>query len=286
MVRRRAGTVIGGILLALLLTGCTPAAERGTLLPGSPTGASYDGPLLVPGPSGAAGRAVECATEVVGWQAPSPYDAKVFGDPVDALGHGGASGQRGTPTGYQVMRQEPDTMLVGRSHDGAIRQAVVLHRGRNFQGRRGWYVESWARCDWSELPPQAARAWGIGVWTDRAGARQDTAEINSWSGPAHCDWQSMTFLHLNGGGVAIETGDLRDPADGATYIAHLFPEYAEYGAMPAADDVAVPEGAIDTGYRSDGRTLWLATDRRAAYVGRDRDHAERWPLMIQDLACA
>lgn len=73
-----------------------------------------------------------------------------------------------------------------------------MHRGPAVDGRTGWYVESWARCDWAELPPELAEALGLDVWTDASGRRVPTTRAASSRGPEHCNWDDMTFLSLNG----------------------------------------------------------------------------------------
>ena len=50
----------------------------------------------------------------------------------------------------------------------AVRVAVVLHDGPATKGAGGdgWYRESWARCDVSELPDEVAESYfGYQIWT-------------------------------------------------------------------------------------------------------------------------
>jgi hypothetical protein len=59
----------------------------------------------------------------------------------------------------------------------------------------------------------------------------------------------------------------------------------EYVDEPFRADVPFPADATDTGYSRDGRKLWLAKDRRRAYVGTS-EHAELWPVTAKPLDCA
>jgi len=49
-----------------------------------------------------------------------------------------------------------------------VKQAVIVHDGPATEGAGGpgWYVESWARCDYSELPAYFTDSIGLRIWTD------------------------------------------------------------------------------------------------------------------------
>jgi len=107
--------------------------------------------------------------------------------------------------------------------DRRVKQAMIVHRGKAVDGGTGWYVESWARCDWAELPAALGDALGLEVWTDPSGRRVATGRVVSSRGPEHCDWQDMTFLSIDGG----------DLADGQTYVEHPQSElYPGHFAVP------------------------------------------------------
>jgi hypothetical protein len=50
---------------------------------------------------------------------------------------------------------------------------------------------------------------------------------------------------------------------------------------------SLPEGATDTGFRRDGRQLWLAPEAAAYLVSlQDRADVERWPAARDAIGCA
>jgi hypothetical protein len=53
------------------------------------------------------------------------------------------------------------------------------------------------------------------------------------------------------------------------------------------DDAALPEDATSTGWRRDGRELWLA-EKEAAYLVDidDPGDVERWPAAKEPIMCA
>jgi hypothetical protein len=278
-VRRLVGTAV----LLLLLTACGPGVVDAAA-PGAPP---YDGPLFVEvtappsdedaDRSGAAGRVVDCDHGPIGASAADPYDGgEVQPSAEAALTHDVADAPRGATDGFRVSRTEPDRVLYTREIDGRVRLAYVVRHGPAVDGHTGWYVESWARCDWAEFPPATAAALGLQVWTDAAGHRVPTSRIVSEAGPEHCDWQAMTFLALDGGSLD----------GGSSYVAHPDPTYyPDYFAVPYAEGRPLPAGAVDTGYRLGDRRLWLAADRSRAYVGTAAA-VDVWPAEVQPLGCA
>ena len=159
-------------------------------------------------------------------------------------------------------------MLYTVRTDGHPRMAAVVHLGRISDGRR-WFVESWARCDFAELPGALTDAVDVLVWTDGDGDRVPTQEVVSYTGSEHCDWQSMTFL---------ETG-------GHTPVRASPPDLRDFSAEPYDQARPLSADAVDTGFERDGRHLWLSPDGRRAYVG-DHTSVELWPATTQHLGCA
>jgi hypothetical protein len=159
--------------------------------------------------------------------------------------------------------------------DTLVKEAVIVHRGRNTAGSVGWYVESWAACDPAEFPDSVDAFHGLQIWTDARGRRVPTTAVVSSGGPEHCDWQDMTFLtlgrHLQG-----------DQPSGTTYVGNADPDLSKWFAEPYRRHVNLPG---DTGYHRGDQHLWLAADRKRAYVG-DADDVELWPRMTMKLACA
>jgi hypothetical protein len=240
----------------------------------------YDGPLYVSGAAanhpeaGAAGNLVDCRTwGNGGFSAAQVYDGGATADSPDqaleVARHEGGFG--GVQDGLQVAAREGDRVLYVVKVQGVVKQAVIVHNGpaTDGAGGPGWYVESWATCDYSELPRSFTDSIGLHIWTDAAGAPEPTTTIASWRGPEHCDWQSMTFLDL---------GD-------AVYVRDPQPELADYFAGPYRAHTDLPAVRVATGYQRDGQRLWLSADRQVAYVGTESD-VEAWPRTVKPLLCA
>ena len=177
----------------------------------------------------------------------------------------------GVQDGLKVAAQTDDRVLYVVEVDGVVKQAVIVHDGPATEGAGGpgWYVESWARCDLAELPRSYTDSIGVQLWTDAAGATAPSRKVLSYVGPEHCDWQSMTFL------------ELRD----RLYVRHLDPEYAKYFVGPYRAEATLPADAEDTGFRRDGKRLWLSADGDWAYVGTP-DSVEAWPSSRKPFGCA
>jgi len=271
-------------LAAVLLVGCGQSVVVDAA-PGSPP---YEGPLHVevtaaPGDenadrSGAAGQVVDCDAPLTGSSESEPYQAgPVSSSPAGALRRElRGYPTRGVTSGLREARREPDRVLYVYEVDRRVKQALIVHHGAALEGGSGWYVESWARCDWAELPPVLAEGLGLQVWTDAAGRRVPTSRVVSSAGPEHCGWQDMTFLEL-------ATGDLES---GQTYVEHPDPAYyPDYFTVAYAASADLPATALDTGYERDGQHLWVARDQSRAYVGT-RGSVSVWPRTVQPLGCA
>jgi hypothetical protein len=240
---------------------------------------SYDGPLYVTRadakhPSaGAAGEVIDCAT----WGDGGFSDQDVYGEGATAASADGAldvarseRGFGGVQEGLLVAKKEEDRILYVLDVAGQLKQAVIVRNGPATEGAggAGWYVESWAHCDYSELPRSFADSIGLQIWTDSDGQPVATTTIESWVGPEHCDWQSMTFLFL---GKAVY---VRDPQ----------PELGDYFAEPYDESARLPKGALRTGFERDGQRLWLSQDKQRAFVGAAED-VEVWPRAVRELGC-
>ena len=247
---------------------------------GAPDALSRSEPLYVSrdeaqhADAGAAGDIVECYD----WGTGGFSDTAVYGEGATAdTAHQALKvatsegGFGGVQTGLSLAREEPDRALYVLEVHDVVKQAVIVHHGpaTSGAGGPGWYVESWAHCDYSELPRSFTDSLGLQIWTDASGKPQPTAAIESWTGPEHCNWQSMTFLHV---GEAVY---VRDPQPG---LGHFFAE-------PYVEQAALPAGAIDTGFERNGQQLWLSADKQRAFVG-GVDGVEMWPRTTERLACA
>lgn len=260
---------------------CVSLAACGGTQPeaGSSAEGAYDGPLHVSRedarhPSaGAAGDVVDCGA----WGDGGSSGDGVYAEGATADSPSGAlevaRSERafdGVQEGLQVAKEEEDRVLYVVEVDGVVKQAVIVHDGPATEGAGGpgWYVESWARCDYAELPRDFTDSIGLQVWTDAQGDRVPTTTIESSTGPEHCDWQSMTFLSL---------GD-------AEYVRDPQPGLEEFVAGSYQEHAVLPDDAVDTGYQRSGDHLWLSPDKARAYVGTPRD-VEVWPREVQPLGC-
>jgi hypothetical protein len=283
-MRTHARWVAGLVVLA----GC--ATPSGVVTTGEPVGRPYAGPMDLPVShadrasvverSGTAGRALECEA--------APYDGG--GADYDS---GLASVQRSAPRalanylaedggpipdrGYRVEREDDGRTLFSYDVGGRTKIALVAADDvHDYNGDEGWGIEAWAACDPSELPESVTEALGVQVWLDDSGHRVPVATVRSERGPAHCDWQDLTFLSLG--------PDRR----GAQFVRDAGGELRAFLHSAFDPRATLPENAKDTGYHRGGRRLWLAADGRAAYlvaVG-DPDDVERWPGAKDRVACS
>jgi hypothetical protein len=273
---------LAGSLVALAATASCGRGD-GLVSMGAPVGSSYDGPLYL-SPAGlergdpvkrfgAASQVVGCSTRLSGGVNVGLFDGEAGqGGPASALETADYEGvlDRGGD-GYRLARIDGSRVLFTYDVDGVTKQAVIVRNGPTID-RAGWYVESWARCDLSELR-SSEDPWGAEVWMDSDGSPAPTTAIVSYPGPEHCDWQQATFLYLD--------NDL----DGA-YVRNPPKELLRaYFAEPWEPDVALPADAIDTGYSREGNHLWLSQDRTRAYVGTPAS-VELWPQTTRRLGCA
>lgn len=271
-----------------LLAGCgdqTSVASDGSVA--SP----YQGPLVLPQDfgdrataeerSGAAGRAVECVYPV-GNGGSGDYDsglASVQDDPEAALENWleeeGAWFSGLPDQDYRVERDDGDRVMFSYDLVDKSKAVVIVSDGvHDWNDHTGWGVESWAQCDPAELPAELTEARGIGVWTDRSGVRVPTTVIQSYDGAEHCDWHDIVFLQLG-------TWE-----DGEQYLRDTEGVLSRSLRSTYDDAVPLPARAEDTGWRRDGRELWLTPDAAYLVSVDDPDDVERWPRGRERIACA
>jgi len=257
----------------------------------------YDGPMSLPidhsdeadvmARSGAAARALECTG--------TPYDGggadyadsgleSVKDDPEAALADWFA--KEGTGWGmpdseYRVERRDGDRVLFSYDAEGRTRAAVIVADGiKDWKHHTGWGVETWAQCDPSELPAAFTDRRNLGVWTDAEGRRVPVSEVLSFQGAAHCGWEDITFLRI--GEEARRVDDRLEE-----YVRDTDGELARelHGEFEAR--ASVPSTATDTGWRRDGRELWVVPDKSAAYLVSvdDSTDVERWPASTVPIGC-
>ena len=177
--------------------------------------------------------------------------------------------------GYRVERRDEDRALLSYDVGDRTKIAVVLADGiRDYRDEVGWGVVAWAECDLAELPGDVTDDLNVGIWEDASGRRLSVKRIHSFQGAEHCDWTDITFL-------MIGPGERR--AD--WYVRDTKGEFPEFLRGTFDDDATLPDDATSTGWRRNGRELWLAHDKQAAYlVGTD--DVERWPAAKEPIMCA
>jgi hypothetical protein len=255
--------LVATVVLGLLLNGCADhePADHGPDVPDS------------------AAQALGCAGPPY-LKGHGSYDTGpegVRGDALEALDQWLDEEGSGTPhVPYTETARHGGGVLLTWTVGSTVLAAYVLRDGtQDTDGNRGWGVSSYAVCDPATWPPRLSDAAGIEVWTDARGHRVPTTVIQSVPGPEHCGWQRTTFLFLGADGADGEF--YRDP-DG---------DLRQYLSGSYQADASVPADARDTGYRRDGRELWLAGDKKAAYLVAAEGDAERWPGPVgRPIRCA
>jgi hypothetical protein len=280
--------------LALVLAGC---GSGPLVVKGEPVAAPYDGPMSLPldhsddasviARSGAAGRALECAgTPYNGGGA--DYDGgleSVQDDPEAALENlftrEGVSW--GMPTeGYRIERRDDHRVLFSYDVEGQTKASFIAADGiDDWKHHTGWGIEAWAQCDPAEFPADFTDHLDLRVWTDAAGDRVPVTQIISFQGAEHCDWQDITFLRLGEDPAGVNRDRVEE------YLRDTHGKLAEHLNGEFSDHGRLPGGARDTGWRHDGRELWLVPDKSAAYlVSVDNpSDVERWPASTQPIGC-
>ncbi|MGY0019836.1 hypothetical protein ACVHNB_12740 [Streptomyces sp. YJ-C3] len=260
-------------------SGPSPAAPYGGPLKAStPSWVGEDSPLEG---GGASVRALECAGKphLAGSRAQGYSDDDSADSAKEALA---VSVTRTFGTSlpgrdYRVERRTEDRVLFSYDVGGRTRVAVIVAKDRPH--REGWVLETFAQCDPAEFRARDRERLDVRVWEDRRGRPVPTTKVSSSLGPEHCDWQSVEFLHLDAEGDPRGLGRqyFRDPERKLADLDRLTSAYAK--------DVPLPRDAVDTGYRHDGRQLWLSRDERNAYVRTADGEVERWPGTTESVAC-
>lgn len=224
--------------------------------------------------AGAAANYVECRYGISqgGWSVdfgPSGSGS----DPDGALARFLDSAHFALPArGFVAQGQDQHRVLYTYSVAGDPKTAVIVADGSKVPVgvEDGWGVETFASCDPAEFDPSIDDQLAVEIWLDAAGNRVPTFTITSRRGPAHCDWESVTFLRLE---QRQYVSDPRGVLDGVEFV------------IPFDDDVELPADATDTGYRRDGRQLWISADGSIAYLVAG-NRVEAWPSSIDPVACA
>ncbi|MFE6487644.1 hypothetical protein ACFVGN_32575 [Streptomyces sp. NPDC057757] len=285
-MRGRIVATVAVLGLGLAAVGCGDEVRDDLVMSGTPPVSPYAGPLDLPfresadgsereaeESSGAAGRALECDGEIYsggggdGWT-----EGEGGSTPEEGLNAFFDMQQPELPDrGYRIESEQADRVLFSYDVGGRTKVAVVVAKDQPH--RPGWGPETNAACDPAELPASYTDAKSLEIWTDRAGDRVPTTVLSSYPGAEHCDWESAHFLGV--GGIRDGRQYARDPRGvlGTDLL-----------TAPYDGDVRMPADARDTGYRLDGRELWLSDDRATAYVRTD-DAVEAWPRTKDWVAC-
>lgn len=285
---------VAAVGLALAVAG--GCGSDGTVVTGAPGPSPYAGPMhvkldhsddaTVAASSGAAGKALECTGDpYLGGGADYESGLVTVQDSAkDALSNlfDKDFGWVVPTTGYRVERSDDDRVLFSYDVEGLTRAAFVAADGiEDWKHHTGWGIEAWAQCDPAEFPASVADDFWMDVWTDASSARVPVTTVLSYAGPEHCDWQDVTFLRLG----EDPRGTARDRVE--EYVRDTTGELARSLDGTFSDEATLPAEARDTGWRHDGRELWLVPDRSAAYLVSLDDHAdvERWPASAQPIGC-
>jgi hypothetical protein len=258
---------------------------------GDPAPSPYDGPMSLPRDhgdeatvlerSGAAGRALECSGDPYAGGGAS-YDSgleSVQTSAAAALSNLFEADYVGDvpKDGYRVEREDDGRVLLSYDVGAQTKTAFIVSDNiKDFNGDKGWGVEAWAECDLSEFPAKVTDTLGIDVWEDASERRVPVTRIRSFQGAEHCDWQDITFLHLG------------PDRDGDEYVRDPRGELAELLRTTYDGSATLPTDATNTGFRRDGRELWLDANHDAAYLVslKDAKDVERWPASDEPIACA
>ncbi|WP_137292925.1 hypothetical protein [Nocardioides dongxiaopingii] len=267
------GVLLGGVTACGDDVGDDASARDAPSGSYAPAATPYEGSLAGSGGGryGVAGDVVDCATAAAGFDhGPGPLAEAATADSV------GAAVETAYSEGLQLdaprvdlalAREEGDRRLLTFEVGGRVLMALVVRDGPASEGAGGpgWYVQSWARCDYAEFPADVAEGMGVLVWAGADGTPVPTSRVYSHPGPEHCGWQPMTFL-------ALDDGRRTE----ASYVREPIPELEPYVAVPYRARTALPADAVDTGWQRAGDHLWLSADRDVAYVGAG-DRVEAWP---------
>ena len=231
----------------------------------------------------AAVDALECDGETPYWRGEGVYDdglATVQESAEEALDdymREAGLGLVSPSEGYAVEREQGGRVLLSYDVDGRTKMAIFAAGDvRDWDRNEGSGVRSYAQCDPSEFPSDVTDDLNIGVWEDESGRRVPVTRIQSFQGAEHCDWTDITFL-------------LVGPENkGDWYVRDVGREFGELLHTTFSSQAKLPADATDTGWRRDGRQLWIGPTEKAAYLVSldDAEHVERWPAAKQRIGCA
>ena len=261
------------------ITGLTIDVTPGDVAPTPMLPATVDPdatPTPPPAPAWVADLAgqLDCVGSVasIGGEVPDAFGVGVPGDTADTglhsfLGPGNPFASL-PAAGYTQIHLDDHWASYAHEYEGRARAIIVLTDTSEFQREPGWIVVGLRACDASEFDPSVPLTFPVTIWTDAAGAPVSTETIRSSPGPGHCGWDSATWLSV-GGNLYF-----RDPQG----------VMSEFTMTSFEPKVHLPDGAVDTGYRTGAWSLWLEQGGDAYLVSSDT--IERWPRStMPELGC-
>lgn len=151
--------------------------------------------------------------------------------------------------------------------DGRLKATIVM-AGHSVDGGQGhWSIVGYRACTADEFDPLRGITSDDAPWRDESG--QVTDRVRAHVGPAHCGWESTTWLRFEGRLY------LRDPLG-------LFADVEAGPYLPATE---LPADAAFTGFSSLGRELFATPDPSFVWV-RTGVRVERWPRATEEFGCA
>lgn len=138
--------------------------------------------------------------------------------------------------------------LYSSTYRGKVRAAVTVIREGN---EWSWDTAAW--CDQAEQPAASDASSGVFVWTNKAGARISTRTV-------HTVRLDRSTQECYGELVSIVV------VDGIRYVFDPLHSFTGTTHGTYRDGVTLPQGATDTGLRSQGATLWRTDQRDYVYL--------------------
>ena len=133
----------------------------------------------------------------------------------------------------------------------------------------GWEVVGVRACDSSEFDPATTPDADVTIWLDRDVRRVNANQVASHVGSDYCGWASVVLLRLN------NLQYLRDPNEVLTD--------STIGLFDL--DIALPAGAIDTGFHTAEWRLFTVFGADAVFVRTPVGGVERWPRTRDEVGC-
>jgi hypothetical protein len=175
-------------------------------------------------------------------------------------------------SGYRELARDETAVLYGYEHKGEVKVAVRVVAVRGAED--DWVADRLTGCRLVEYGRKADMGPDVWLWANRW-----DRTVQERIGPAHCDWQSVRFLYWAPPGTP---DTLRATS---LYVRDPKSVFRDQWTVPFLRSTSLPSDARYTGYRRDGKALWLAADERAMYA-KDGDRVERWPRIPTGTGCA